>query len=78
MPSENDRIVGHVLREVRERMGVTQTTLAAKLGLPQSIVSKIETGARALKLSEVFAYAAALGVDIDDLMVEVGTAVAQG
>lgn len=75
MPGENDRRVGKVLRSIRERLGITQLSLAMKLGLPQSLVSKIETGSRALKLSEVFAYADALGYDINKLMEEVGDAV---
>jgi transcriptional regulator with XRE-family HTH domain len=75
MPGENDRRVGGVLRSIRERQGVTQLALAMKLGLPQSLVSKIETGTRALKLSEVFKYAEALGCDVNILMNEVGEAI---
>ena len=75
MPGESDRRVGRVLRGIREKQGITQLTLAMKLGLPQSLVSKIETGARALKLSEVFLYADALGYDVSKLVVEVGEAV---
>ena len=75
MPSENDRIVGRVLREVRERIGIRQADLAGRLGLPQSYISKVETGARALKLSEVFGYASALGIDVHILLAEVAAAV---
>ena len=64
-----------MLRSIRERQGVTQLALAMKLGLPQSLVSKIETGTRALKLSEVFKYAEALGCDVNILMNEVGEAI---
>lgn len=78
MPGENDRRVGKVLRGIRERQGITQLTLAMKLGLPQSLVSKIETGTRALKLSEVFLYAEALGYDVNTLMDEVGKAIREG
>lgn len=75
MPGENDRRVGKVLRGIRERQGITQLALAMKLGLPQSLVSKIETGTRALKLSEVFLYAEALDCDVNVLMDEVGKAI---
>ncbi len=75
MPGENDRRVGRVLRSIRERQGITQLALAMKLGLPQSLVSKIETGTRALKLSEVFRYAEALGCNVNDLMSEVGASI---
>ncbi len=64
-----------MLRSIRERQGITQLALAMKLGLPQSLVSKIETGTRALKLSEVFKYAEALGCDVNILMNEVGEAI---
>lgn len=74
MPGENDRRVGRVLRSMRERRGITQLALAVRLGLPQSLVSKIETGARALKLSEVFLYAEALDSDVNTLVAEVGKA----
>lgn len=75
MPGENDRRVGRVLRRIREQQGITQLALAVKLGLPQSLVSKIETGARALKLSEVFMYAEALDYDVAKLIAEVGVAI---
>lgn len=75
MPGEEDRRVGRVLRGIRERQGITQLALAMKLGLPQSLVSKIESGARALKLSEVYGYSDALDCDLGELIHEVGLAI---
>lgn len=75
MPSEIDRIVGSVLRDLRLRTGMTQKEFAEKAGMPQSFVSKIENGARALKLSEIFGYSASLGLDAHDVLTEVAKAV---
>lgn len=76
MPSESDRLVGSVLREMRERLGITQSDLANKLKWPQSFVSKVETGLRALKLSEAYGYANALNMNVADFVNEVGEALA--
>jgi len=51
------------LLEARARAGVTQVTLAERLGKPQSFVSKFERGERRLDLIEVLAVLRALGVD---------------
>ena len=46
-----------------------------KAGMGQSFVSKIENGVRALKLSEIFSYAASLGLDPHDVLDEIAEAV---
>ena len=51
-----------LLREVRERAGVTQEELATRLGESQSFVSKCERGERRLDVVEVYAFCEALGV----------------
>ncbi len=45
---------------------MTQVDLARRLDVPQSFISKVETGERALKLYEQFDYARALGIGIAD------------
>lgn len=42
--------------------------LASRLTLPQSFVSKLESGERSLHVSEFFTYSAALGVRPEDLL----------
>lgn len=51
---------GSYLAELRTRRGLTQVEVAKRLGVPQSYVSKIENGERALKLYELFPYVDAL------------------
>ena len=42
-----------LLREVRAEAGLTQAELADKLGVPQSVVSKYESGERRLDILEL-------------------------
>jgi transcriptional regulator with XRE-family HTH domain len=50
-----------LLREARQQTGLTQVELAQLLGLPQSYVSKCESGERRLDLLEARAWILALG-----------------
>lgn len=56
-----------LLAEERERRGLTQVEVAARLGKPQSYVSKYERGERRLDLVEFFDLATALGADPMDV-----------
>ncbi|WP_199562952.1 helix-turn-helix domain-containing protein [Simplicispira sp. 110] len=58
------------LVELREAKGITQAEVAAKLGKPQSYVSKYERGERRLDIIELIAVANALGVDPVQLFAE--------
>ena len=51
------------LVELREGAGLTQTTLAHRLGITQSEVSKFERGERALNAPRLRAWLGALGVE---------------
>jgi transcriptional regulator with XRE-family HTH domain len=73
MDSRTDITVGSSLRQIRKRQGLTQVQVAERLSVPQSYVSKVETGERRLLLSEAYSYADALGVRVDVLVYEVGT-----
>ena len=42
-----------LLKEIRQKRGVTQVELAEKLGVPQSFVSKYESGERQLDILEL-------------------------
>lgn len=60
---EQDALVA-LLREAREKAGLRQVDLANRLGQPQSLISKIESGERRVDLVELRGICAALGVDL--------------
>lgn len=57
-----------LLREAREKSGLTQTDLAQHLGMSQSDVSKCEIGARRLDIIEVKMWAETLGIGFLELV----------
>lgn len=56
-----------LLAEARIKKGLTQTQVAAKLGKPQSYVSKYESGERRLDVVEFLDVAKALKIEIKKL-----------
>ena len=52
-----------LMADARERKGLTQAELAARLGKPQSFVSKYEGGERRLDVVEFVLVCSALGVE---------------
>ena len=54
----------HLLRQVRSEAGLTQTDLAARLGKPQSFVSKYESGERRLDLVELEEICRVIKIDL--------------
>ncbi len=52
------------LRAVRKKKGINQTRLGQKVGLPQSHISKIESGAIDLKLSSLIEIARVLDLEL--------------
>ncbi len=69
------RILGEVLVRARERAKVKQTDLAARLGMPASYLSKIESGTRRLDVVELIQIAAALEIDPAELVREVAASI---
>ena len=57
------KILGGVLVRAREKAGLKQSDVAARLGLPASYLSKIENGTRRLDVIELIQIAEAMGVD---------------
>jgi transcriptional regulator with XRE-family HTH domain len=53
-----------VLRDLRQEAELTQVQVAAELGVPQSFVSKYESGERRLDVIELGHVAQALGVTV--------------
>lgn len=52
------------LRQLRAAQGITQRQLSNFLGVPQSFVSKYESGERTLSYVDVFRICTALGVNV--------------
>ena len=62
--------LGHVIVHARERAGLKQSDVAAKLGLPASYLSKIENGSRRLDVIELLQIAEAIGTDPAEIVRE--------
>ncbi len=57
-----------ILREAREKAGITQDALAKVLGEDQSFVSKVERRERRLDLEELRRFCKALGLSLTDIV----------
>ncbi len=57
-----------VLREVRQRAGLTQADVAQRLGQTQSFVSKCERGERRIDVVELRHFCHALGISLADFI----------
>jgi ribosome-binding protein aMBF1 (putative translation factor) len=57
-----------LLRRIRIEAGMRQEDLADKLGMPQSVVSKFESGERRLDLLELRDVCVALGISLEDFV----------
>ena len=62
--------LGKVLVRARERAGLKQSDLAARLGLPASYLSKVEKGTRRLDVIELIRIAKAMEVDPAEIVRE--------
>jgi transcriptional regulator with XRE-family HTH domain len=63
-------VLGRVLTEAREKAGLKQSDVAAKLGMPASYLSKIESGTRRLDVIELVKLAEAMGLDVCEIVRE--------
>jgi len=61
-------VLGRVLVRARERAGLKQSEVAARLGLPASYLSKVENGTRRLDVIELLRIAAAMDTDAVEIM----------
>ena len=56
------------MKAIRERMGITQNALAKATGIPQSVISDIESGkTKNPRIDTLEAIAEALNVTVEDL-----------
>ena len=62
------RNIGLNLKEIRNRKGMTQETLAAILGTEDSAVRRIEAGRTNPTIKSLFRIARALNVDVEELI----------
>lgn len=67
-PHHDDIAAGQRIREIRERRGISQETLAHKLGISFQQVQKYEKGHNRIGVSRLIAIATALQVDIAQLI----------
>lgn len=66
--SREYQAVVQLLRETREKAGITQVELAEMLGQSQSFVSKSERGDRRLDIIQLRTVCAALGLTLADFV----------
>jgi transcriptional regulator with XRE-family HTH domain len=59
-----------LLKEIRQKRGVTQVELAEKLGVPQSFVSKYESGERQLDILELRQICRLVGISFDNFVLQ--------
>jgi len=52
------------LADARQEQGLSQTTVAARMGTSQSVVARLESGILDMRLSTLDRYAAALGLEL--------------
>jgi transcriptional regulator with XRE-family HTH domain len=57
--------IGARIREARSRVDISQRELAQRLGKTQDAISGYESGARALRITELPTLASALGVPVE-------------
>ncbi|MGB3167434.1 MAG: helix-turn-helix transcriptional regulator [Alteraurantiacibacter sp.] len=57
-----------LLRQVRKDAGMRQRDLAERLGIPQSVISKVETGERRLDIIETEEFCKAVGISLVDFV----------
>jgi transcriptional regulator with XRE-family HTH domain len=70
--TEAYRRLTQALRAARERAGLTQLDVAARLGVYASFVSKCESGERRLDVVELAAFCRVYGVRLADFLADLG------
>ena len=66
--AEELKLLGEVLVRARERAGLKQSEVAARLALPASYLSKVENGTRRLDVIELIQIAEAMDSDPAELI----------
>lgn len=63
-------VLGRVLVRARQKAKLKQSDVAARLGLPASYLSKVESGSRRLDVIELIRIAEAMGTDPAEIVRE--------
>lgn len=71
---QDQAILGRALRELRDRAGITQGELAARMGIDLTYISRIERGKRGVRWHTVLRFLAALDSNLHELADAVDTA----
>lgn len=77
-PAHTQRLLARNVRECRLQKSWTQYDLADETGLRQALVSEIEAGKANPTLMSLHKIAFALGVQVAELVLPLGTRLAQG
>jgi transcriptional regulator with XRE-family HTH domain len=65
--SEQKKLL-ELLKKIRQDKGIRQVELAGKLGVPQSFISKYESGDRRLDILELRQVCKAVGITLQELI----------
>jgi len=57
-----------LLKQVRKEAGLTQVEIATRLGIEQSMVSKVERRERRIDVTELRAFCTAIGIGLSDFV----------
>lgn len=60
-PGQLERVCGAVLALLREQSGRTQSQVGRSIGVPQSVISRVEDGKIAIRVDRLDAHARAVG-----------------
>ena len=63
-----EEIIGKNIAGYREAAGLTQATLAEKIGISTAFVSRVERGQKKMKVETLYATAKVLNVSVDALL----------
>lgn len=72
------RILLRMLKSKRQQKRISQEEMAKKLGVPQSFISKIESGERRIDVMELFRYCEGIGIDVIQFIKELSKEVKIG
>lgn len=78
MEERGKQVLLELLKAIRSEAGLKQAELAERLGVPQSFVSKYETGERRLDLLEVHRVCKASGISLGVFVKRLEAAIATG